>query len=86
MWLAAIRRRTGRDSWRARSGPHGGLPLALFTTLMVADLTVTGMHWKQHWVVIAYALAAVHHLPPAESLGGWRRGWWRKQRLQGGAA
>lgn len=76
----------GVAAWRARSGPHGGLPLALFTTLMVADLTVTGMHWKQHWVVIAYALAAVHHLPATDSVSGWRRGWWRKQPLQGGAA
>ena len=76
----------GIAAWRARSGPHGGLPFALFTALMIADLTVTGMHWKQHWVVIAYALAAVNHLPVAADGAGWRRGWWRMQQNHGGAA
>jgi O-antigen ligase len=70
----------GVTAWRARSGPHGGLPFALFASLMVADLTVTGMHWKQHWVVIAYALAAVHHLAPvAAGSARFRRGWRRGQ-------
>jgi hypothetical protein len=44
------------------------------------------MHWKQHWVVIAYALAAVHHLAPAGNVTNrLRQGWRRGQALQGGA-
>lgn len=49
-------------AWSARKGPHGGLAFALLTALMVADMSVSGLHWKQHWLVIAYSLAAGNHL------------------------
>jgi O-antigen ligase len=47
-----------RGAWRARYGPHGAVPLALLVTLLLSDMSVSGLHWKQHWLVMAYALAS----------------------------
>lgn len=63
------------SAWAARRGPHGVLPFALFTALMVADMSVSGLHWKQHWLVVAYALAVGNHLGVAADTPAyaWRR-------------
>jgi O-antigen ligase len=45
-------------AWKARTGLHGAVPFAMMVTLLVADMSVSGIHWKQHWLVLAYALAA----------------------------
>lgn len=54
-----------RAAWRARHGNQGILPLALVTCLLVADMSVTGLHWKQHWLILAYALASGHPITVA---------------------
>lgn len=52
IWLCA------RAAWKARGGAHGILPLAMIITLLTADMSVSGLNWKQHWLVLAYALAS----------------------------
>ena len=47
-----------RSAWRARNGPHGVLPLALTMTLLVVNLSGTGMTRKVFWIVLAYASAS----------------------------
>lgn len=47
-----------RAAWRARGGPRGILPFAMTATILVADMSVSGLDWKQHWLVMAYALAS----------------------------
>jgi len=47
-----------RAAWKARGGAHGILPLAIIVTLLISDMSVSGLNWKQHWLVLAYALAS----------------------------
>lgn len=47
-----------RAAWKERGGAHGILPLAMTATLLTADMSVSGLNWKQHWLVLAYALAS----------------------------
>jgi O-antigen ligase len=51
-----------RGAWRARRGEHGVLPLALFASLLIANMSGDWIASKLVWVVLAYALAS---------------GWWR---------
>ena len=51
---------TGRAAWRARNGPRGVLPLSLFATVMVANMSGLWLHNKMHWFVIAYALSSAN--------------------------
>jgi O-antigen ligase len=48
-------------AWKARGGAHGILPLAMVVTLLTSDMSVSGLNWKQHWLVLAYALASGAH-------------------------
>jgi O-antigen ligase len=43
--------------WRARHGPQGSLPLALFLFVLVINLKGTYLYVKLFWIVMAYALA-----------------------------
>jgi len=52
IWLCA------RAAWRARGGAHGILPLAMTVFVLVAGMSSSGLHWKQYWVVLAYAMAS----------------------------
>lgn len=63
-----------RSAWLARRGGHGVLPLALFGSLFVSNMSGDWIASKLLWVVLAYALAsgkwsAKGHLPvtPAAS-------------------
>ena len=47
-----------RQAWKSRSSVHGIVPLALALTVLAADMSVSGIHWKQHWLILAYALAS----------------------------
>ena len=47
-----------RAAWKARGGAHGVLPFAMIVTVLAADMSVSGLHWKQHWLILAYALAS----------------------------
>lgn len=47
-----------RGAWKARGSINGILPLAMTACLLVADMSVSGLNWKQHWLVLAYALAS----------------------------
>jgi O-antigen ligase len=47
-----------REAWKARDGTYGSLPLAMVVTLMVADMSASGLHWKHHWLILAFALAS----------------------------
>jgi O-antigen ligase len=48
-------------AWKGRGGAHGILPLAMIVTLLTSDMSVSGLNWKQHWLVLAYALASGAH-------------------------
>jgi O-antigen ligase len=52
LWLC------GRAAWRARKGSFGPLPLALFLTVLVTNMTATGLARKSLWLVLALTLAA----------------------------
>ncbi|MGH7508901.1 MAG: O-antigen ligase family protein [Gemmatimonadales bacterium] len=52
VWLSV------RSAWRARAGPHGVLPLALFCSLFIANMSGDWIASKLLWVVLAYALAS----------------------------
>jgi O-Antigen ligase len=49
-----------RGAWKARGGAYGTLPFAMTVTLLVADMSASGLHWKHHWLVLAFALASGH--------------------------
>ena len=51
-----------RSTWRARDGTFGNLPLAMIVTLLVSEMSVTGFHWKHHWIVLAYCLTSSPYL------------------------
>jgi O-antigen ligase len=66
-----------RGAWKARSGAYGTLPFSMVVTLLVADMSASGLHWKHHWLVLAYALAigenaAVSKLPRVNVGQHWR--------------
>jgi O-antigen ligase len=56
VWLSV------RSAWRARAGEHGVLPVALFCSLFVANMSGDWIASKLLWLVLAYAFAS----------GGWR--------------
>jgi hypothetical protein len=39
-------------------------------SVLIADMSVSGMHWKQHWLVVAYALASGAYLTLTEPAAG----------------
>jgi O-antigen ligase len=45
-------------AWRARRGPQGALAFAMIATTLMADMSVSGLDWKHHWLVMAFALAS----------------------------
>jgi O-antigen ligase len=48
----------GWAAWKARFGNFGFLPLALFSSLLVVNLSGTDLYSKQLWIVLALAVAA----------------------------
>ena len=48
----------GWAAWKARSGNLGLLPIALFLTLFVTNMSGTGLYEKQLWIFLALAIAA----------------------------
>jgi O-antigen ligase len=52
LWLCA------RSAWRARSGEHGVLPLALFCSLFLSNMSGEWGGSKLLWWVLAYALVS----------------------------
>jgi O-antigen ligase len=48
----------GRLAWKAKDGPLGLLPLALFVTVLVFSMTVTTLTSKTFWLMMAVALGA----------------------------
>jgi O-antigen ligase len=53
-WLCA------RGAWRSRRGPHGVLPLALFCSVLISNMSGDWIAAKLIWVVLAYAFASEH--------------------------
>ena len=51
-----------RSAWIARRSVHGILPFALTVSVLVSDMSVSGLHYKPHWFVMAYALASGSYL------------------------
>jgi O-antigen ligase len=47
-----------RGAWQARRGEHGVLPLALFASLLIANMSGDWIASKLVWLVFAYALAS----------------------------
>jgi len=52
VWLSA------RAAWRARAGEHGVLPLALFSSLFLSNMSGDWGASKLLWLVLAYCLAS----------------------------
>jgi O-antigen ligase len=57
-----------RGAWRARGGQHGVLPLALFCSLFLANMSGDWAASKLLWLVLAYAFVSskwrtAHHWP-----------------------
>ncbi len=61
-------------AWKSRRGPHGVLPLALITAVLVANMSGLWLFNKLHWLVMAYAVASLHYPSPAALRGfaSWR--------------
>ena len=53
LWL------TLRGAWSTRAGPLGVVPLSMFVTVLVANISGLWQHNKMHWFVIALALSTV---------------------------
>jgi O-antigen ligase len=51
-WICA------RHAWRARRGPHGVLPLALFCSVLISNMSGDWIASKLIWVTLAYTLAS----------------------------
>ena len=51
-----------QTAWTARAGAHGILPFALAVALLTANMSGTWLHFKLHWLVLAYALASSHFI------------------------
>jgi O-antigen ligase len=47
-----------RSAWRARREAHGVLPLALFCSVLISNMSGDWIASKLIWVVLAYALAS----------------------------
>jgi O-antigen ligase len=45
-------------AWKARNGPRGVMPLALITTVIVANMSGNWLGNKLHWLVLAYAVSS----------------------------
>jgi O-antigen ligase len=50
------------SAWKTRHGPHGILPLAMISAVLVANMSGLWLFNKLHWLVMVYALASVYHL------------------------
>ena len=50
-----------RISWNTRGGNDGALPLALFTCLMIVDLSGVYIFLKVFWIFLAYILVSGHY-------------------------
>jgi O-antigen ligase len=58
----------GFAAWRARSSFHGILPITLFITIIIINMSLSWQNRKLHWLVLAYAFAsALHAVSPAEA-------------------
>lgn len=45
-------------AWRARAGAYDILPLALAVSVLTASMSVSGIDWKQFWLILAFTLAS----------------------------
>lgn len=57
-----------RGAWQARRGEHGVLPLALFASVLLANMSGDWIASKLVWLVLAYALASGSWPAPAARL------------------
>ncbi len=48
-------------AWKARSGPHGMLPLAMVIAVLAANMSGVWLFNKLHWLIMAYALASLYY-------------------------
>ena len=62
VWLIA------RAAWRSRRGPHGVLPLALFCSVLISNMSGDWIAAKLIWVVLAYAFASERWQPAGPRL------------------
>jgi hypothetical protein len=60
----------GFAAWRARSSFHGILPITLFITIIIINMSLSWQNRKLHWLVLAYAFSsALHAVSPAHARG-----------------
>ena len=53
----------GLAAWRARSGPAGILPLAMFVSLLVGNMSGNFISFKLYWVMLAFAVGSAALVP-----------------------
>lgn len=53
----------GLAAWRARSGPAGILPLAMFVSLLVGNMSGNFLSFKLYWVMLAFAVGSAALVP-----------------------
>jgi O-antigen ligase len=51
------------SAWRSRRGPHGVLPLALFCSVLISNMSGDWIAGKLIWVVLAYTFASERWQP-----------------------
>jgi O-antigen ligase len=47
-----------RSAWKGRAGPFGMIPLALIMTMLVLNMTYSGLKQKPFWLFLGFAVAA----------------------------
>jgi O-antigen ligase len=57
-----------RSSWRSRRGSHGVLPLALFCSVLISNMSGDWIAAKLIWVILAFAFASERWQPAASRL------------------
>ena len=57
-----------RSAWRSRRGPQGVLPLALFCSVLISNMSGDWIAAKLIWVVLAYAFASEKWQPSGLSV------------------
>lgn len=53
----------GVAAWRARAGPAGILPLAMFVSLFVGNMSGNFLSFKLYWVMLAFAVGSASLVP-----------------------
>lgn len=51
-----------RAAWKARDGLEGSLPISMFVTLLMINMSLTWENRKIFWIILAYSLVSIRHV------------------------